>query len=63
MADAGCILEVLSEHIAPHKHIMPLDLGAKGRCVITVTPFEDGRILTSETVVRLVGMWRRMREG
>ena len=31
MADAGCILEALSEHIAPHDHIMPLDLGAKGR--------------------------------
>ena len=31
VADAGCILEALSEHIAPHNHIMPLDLGAKGR--------------------------------
>lgn len=31
MADAGCILEALSEHIAPYDHIMPLDLGAKGR--------------------------------
>ena len=31
VADAGCILEALSEHIAPHDHIMPLDLGAKGR--------------------------------
>ena len=31
VADAGCILEALSEHIAPHEHIMPLDLGAKGR--------------------------------
>lgn len=31
VADAGCILEALSEHISPHNHIMPLDLGAKGR--------------------------------
>jgi (R)-2-hydroxyglutarate---pyruvate transhydrogenase len=33
VADAGCILEILSEHIAAHDHVMPLDLGAKGRCV------------------------------
>ena len=33
VADAGCILESLSEYIAPHDHIMPLDLGAKGRYV------------------------------
>lgn len=33
VADAGCILEALSEYIAPHNHIMPLDLGAKGRYV------------------------------
>ncbi len=31
VADAGCILEALTEHIAPHDYIMPLDLGAKGR--------------------------------
>ena len=35
MADAGCILEALTEHIAPHDHIMPLDLGAKGRYALT----------------------------
>ncbi|KAG9314498.1 hypothetical protein JVU11DRAFT_5295 [Chiua virens] len=34
VADAGCILESLSEHIAPYDHIMPLDLGAKGSCQI-----------------------------
>lgn len=33
VADAGCILESLSEYLAPHHHIMPLDLGAKGRYV------------------------------
>lgn len=31
MADAGCVLDALSEHISPYKHIMPIDLGAKGR--------------------------------
>lgn len=34
VADAGCILESLSEYLAPHHHIMPLDLGAKGRYVV-----------------------------
>lgn len=33
VADAGCILQSLTDHIAPHNHIMPLDLGAKGRSV------------------------------
>lgn len=31
VADAGCVLDALSEHISPYKHIMPIDLGAKGR--------------------------------
>ena len=31
VADAGCILETLSEYLAQKGHIMPLDLGAKGR--------------------------------
>ena len=35
VADAGCILEALTEYIAPHNHIMPLDLGAKGRYALT----------------------------
>lgn len=33
VCDAGCILENLTNYLAPHKHIMPLDLGAKGRYV------------------------------
>jgi FAD/FMN-containing dehydrogenase len=33
VADAGCILQSLTDYVAPHDHIMPLDLGAKGRCV------------------------------
>jgi len=31
VADAGCILQSLTDYIAPHNHIMPIDLGAKGR--------------------------------
>jgi hypothetical protein len=34
VADAGCILQSLTDYVAPHNHIMPIDLGAKGRCVI-----------------------------
>ncbi|KAG8747261.1 hypothetical protein FRC10_001877 [Ceratobasidium sp. 414] len=34
VADAGCILENLSNYLAPHSHIIPLDLGAKGSCHI-----------------------------
>lgn len=44
VADAGCILEALTEHIAPHDHIMPLDLGAKGRYTHTRS-FSRTRIL------------------
>ena len=31
VADAGCVLEAMSEYLVPHNYIMPLDLGAKGR--------------------------------
>lgn len=33
VADAGCILQSLTDYVAPHNHIMPIDLGAKGRYV------------------------------
>lgn len=32
--DAGFILEELEKKLAPHGYIMPLDLGAKGSCMI-----------------------------
>ncbi|KAI0304716.1 FAD-binding domain-containing protein [Russula brevipes] len=48
VADAGCILEALTEYIAPHKHIMPLDLGAKGSCQI------GGNISTNAGGLRLL---------
>jgi len=34
VADAGCILEVLDNHVAEKGYMMPLDLGAKGSCHI-----------------------------
>ena len=34
VAEAGCVLEALSDHLSAHGHIMPLDLGAKGRLAI-----------------------------
>jgi len=48
VADAGCILEALTEYIAPHNHIMPLDLGAKGSCQI------GGNISTNAGGLRLL---------
>ncbi|EIW86576.1 hypothetical protein CONPUDRAFT_115042 [Coniophora puteana RWD-64-598 SS2] len=48
VADAGCILQSLSDHIAPHKHIMPLDLGAKGSCQI------GGNVSTNAGGLRLL---------
>jgi hypothetical protein len=36
VADAGCVLETLIEHIGKEDHIMPLDLGAKGRSVVLI---------------------------
>ena len=34
VCDAGCILEVLDNHVAEKGYMMPLDLGAKGSCHI-----------------------------
>ncbi|KAH8120087.1 FAD-binding domain-containing protein [Phellopilus nigrolimitatus] len=48
VADAGCVLESLSEYIAPHKYIVPLDLGAKGSCMI------GGNVATNAGGLRLL---------
>ncbi|KAL4064964.1 hypothetical protein V8B97DRAFT_2010636 [Scleroderma yunnanense] len=48
VADAGCILQSLSDHIAPYNHIMPLDLGAKGSCQI------GGNVSTNAGGLRLL---------
>jgi len=60
VADAGCILEALTEHIAPHDHIMPLDLGAKGRYTHTRS-FSAHANSYAIPVVRLVETSRRTR--
>lgn len=48
VADAGCILESLTDYIAPHNYIMPLDLGAKGSCQI------GGNVSTNAGGLRLL---------
>jgi hypothetical protein len=48
VADAGCVLESLSEYIAPHSYIMPVDLGAKGSCHI------GGNVATNAGGLRLL---------
>ncbi|QRV90812.1 FAD-binding domain-containing protein [Ceratobasidium sp. AG-Ba] len=48
VADAGCVLENLSNHVAAHSHIIPLDLGAKGSCHI------GGNISTNAGGLRVI---------
>jgi len=44
VADAGCILQSLIDYLSPHNHIMPIDLGAKGRCAFFLTRVRRGRL-------------------
>ncbi|KAJ3021189.1 hypothetical protein HKX48_009023 [Thoreauomyces humboldtii] len=46
--DAGCVLEVLDNHLAQQGFIMPLDLGAKGSCQI------GGNVATNAGGLRLL---------
>ncbi|CAK5280147.1 unnamed protein product [Mycena citricolor] len=48
VADAGCILQSLTDYVAPHNHIMPIDLGAKGSCHI------GGNVATNAGGLRLL---------
>lgn len=48
VADAGVILEVADNYLAEHKHIFPLDLGAKGSCHI------GGNVATNAGGLRLL---------
>ncbi|KAI0757112.1 FAD-binding domain-containing protein [Daedaleopsis nitida] len=48
VADAGCILQSLTDYLAPHNHIVPLDLGAKGSCQI------GGNVSTNAGGLRLL---------
>ena len=58
MADAGCILQSLTDYIAPHYHIMPLDLGAKGRQVSLPPDLSSAVLTTQQLAVRSVAMLR-----
>ncbi|KAJ7293389.1 FAD-binding domain-containing protein [Mycena rebaudengoi] len=51
VADAGCILQSLTDYVAPHNHIMPIDLGAKGSCHI------GGNVATNAGGLRLLRYW------
>ncbi|EDR15051.1 uncharacterized protein LACBIDRAFT_175753 [Laccaria bicolor S238N-H82] len=48
VADAGCILQSLTDYVAPYNHIMPIDLGAKGSCQI------GGNVATNAGGLRLL---------
>ncbi|KAH6664433.1 hypothetical protein B0J14DRAFT_245747 [Halenospora varia] len=48
VADAGCILEVVDNHLREKNHIFPLDLGAKGSCHI------GGNVATNAGGLRLL---------
>ncbi|KZT06863.1 FAD-binding domain-containing protein [Laetiporus sulphureus 93-53] len=48
VADAGCILQSLSDFLIPHDHIVPLDLGSKGSCQI------GGNVSTNAGGLRLL---------
>ncbi|KDQ63778.1 hypothetical protein JAAARDRAFT_29818 [Jaapia argillacea MUCL 33604] len=48
VADAGCVLQSLTDYIAPQNHIMPVDLGAKGSCQI------GGNVATNAGGLRLM---------
>ena len=48
VADGGCILEVVDNHLKEHNHIFPLDLGAKGSCQL------GGNVATNAGGLRLL---------
>lgn len=50
VADAGCILQSLIDYLVPHNHIMPIDLGAKGRCAPVPIPFVHSRSICQRLV-------------
>ncbi|GAX81645.1 hypothetical protein CEUSTIGMA_g9073.t1 [Chlamydomonas eustigma] len=48
VAEAGCVLQALDDHVTGHGYIMPLDLGAKGSCCI------GGNVSTNAGGLRLL---------
>ena len=56
VADGGCILQSLIDYLAPQNHIMPIDLGAKGRCVPSPHRVKHSRFKCLSSAVTLVAM-------
>lgn len=48
ITDAGCVLQTLDNHVRQFGHVMPLDLGAKGSCLI------GGNVATNAGGIRVV---------
>lgn len=48
IADAGCVLQTLDTHVRQFGHTVPLDLGAKGSCLI------GGNVATNAGGIRVV---------
>lgn len=48
VAQAGCVLQALDEHVSARGYIMPLDLGAKGSCQV------GGNVSTNAGGLRLL---------
>jgi D-2-hydroxyglutarate dehydrogenase len=48
ITDAGCILQTLDNHVRQFGHTMPIDLGAKGSCLI------GGNVATNAGGIRVV---------
>jgi FAD/FMN-containing dehydrogenase len=48
ITDPGCVLQTLDTHVRQFGHIMPLDLGAKGSCLI------GGNVATNAGGIRVV---------
>ena len=57
VADAGCILQSLTDYLSPHNHIVPLDLGAKGRYVKLYNGLRSPPSNIAVIAVKSVGMW------
>jgi FAD/FMN-containing dehydrogenase len=48
ITDPGCVLQTLDSHVRQFGHIMPLDLGAKGSCLI------GGNVATNAGGIRVI---------
>lgn len=61
-AEAGCILENLDNYLAAQGFMMPLDLGAKGRCgTVSSEGFSSSNVVIA--AVKSAEMFQRMPEA